>query len=74
MRFVAEDSGLDIELCVKGKSGILQSRKTRAAFLSDPKHASWMNQAEIWSSILVRKLLKRGSLLPPLTSNMHCTL
>ena len=26
-----------------------------------PKHASWMNQAEIWLSILVRKLLKRGA-------------
>ena len=26
-----------------------------------PKHASWMNQVEIWLSILVRKLLKRGS-------------
>ena len=26
-----------------------------------PKHCSWMNQIEIWLSILVRKLLKRGS-------------
>lgn len=26
-----------------------------------PKHTSWMNQVEIWLSILVRKLLKRGS-------------
>ncbi len=25
------------------------------------KHASWMNQVEIWLSILVRKLLKRGN-------------
>jgi transposase len=26
-----------------------------------PKHASWMNQIEIWFSILARKLLKRGT-------------
>ena len=24
-------------------------------------HASWMNQVEIWLSILVRKVLKRGN-------------
>ena len=27
------------------------------------KHSSWLNQIEIWLSILVRKLLKRGSFL-----------
>ncbi|MBU0493823.1 MAG: transposase, partial [Chloroflexi bacterium] len=26
-----------------------------------PKHTSWLNQIEIWFSILVRKLLKRAS-------------
>lgn len=26
-----------------------------------PKHASWMNQVEIWLSILVRKVIKRGN-------------
>ncbi|MHB0939318.1 MAG: IS630 family transposase, partial [Armatimonadota bacterium] len=26
-----------------------------------PKHASWLNQIELWFSILVRRLLKRGS-------------
>ena len=26
-----------------------------------PKHCSWLNQIEIWLSILVRKLLQRGS-------------
>jgi transposase len=28
-----------------------------------PKHASWMNQIEIWFSILVRKVIKRGNFL-----------
>jgi transposase len=33
----------------------------RIVFHSTPKHSSWLNQIEIWLSILVRKLIKRGS-------------
>ncbi len=71
VRFVAEQCGSTDDLGVKGQGGVLQSMASRAACLSDPrhriqfvylpKHTSWLNQVELWFSILVRRLLKRAS-------------
>ena len=71
VEFIAEQCGIDVDLGKKGIDGILKDMETRMAFLSDkahsvrffytPKHASWLNQVEVWFSILSRRLLKRLS-------------
>ena len=71
VKLVVERCDLHVDLGIKGKSGILRSMSTRKAFLEaadhrirfvyTPRHASWLNQIELWFSILARKLLRRSS-------------
>ena len=68
---VAKECGIELELDKKGNLKNMKAMASRRAFLRDPthrihfiytpKHTSWLNQIELWFSILARKLLKRGS-------------
>ena len=70
-RLVARVCGLQEDRGEQEKRGIVPSMPTRAAFLSDashrlrflspPKHSSGLNQLELWFSLVVRRLLKRGN-------------
>ena len=71
VKIIAQHCRIDQDLGTKGRTGILESMPSREAFLRDPshritfhftpKHASWLNQIEIWFSILARKILRRGN-------------
>jgi hypothetical protein len=71
VRLVAQRCAIGDDLGEKGKTGVLESLPSRAAFLSDPthriqfvyvpKHTSRLNQIELWFSILVRRVIKRGN-------------
>lgn len=71
VKLVAKQLSIELELDRKGRLKNMKAMASRRTFLSDPchrirfvytpKHTSWLNQIELWFSILARKLLKRGS-------------
>jgi transposase len=73
VRFVAGACGIEDDLGRKERRGVLKTMASRAAFLSDPthrirchytpKHCSWLNQVELFFSVIARRLLRRGSFL-----------
>lgn len=71
IRYVAQAIGDEQDLGKKFKAGILKNRASRTAYLANkdhrirfvftPRHCSWLNQIELWFSVLARRVLRRGS-------------
>lgn len=71
VKLVAKQLGIKLDLDSKGNLKHIKAMASRRTFLADtthrirfiytPKYTSWLNQIELWFSILVRRLLKRGS-------------
>jgi transposase len=73
VKLVAKVCSIELEDDRKGNLGHIKAMASRRTFLADPthrirfvytpKHTSWLNQIELWFSILSRKLLKRGNFI-----------
>jgi transposase len=71
VKLVAKECAIELELDRKGNLKNIKAMASRRTFLQEPthrirfvytpKHTSWLNQIELWFSILARRLLKRGS-------------
>jgi hypothetical protein len=71
VRSVAAQCAIPLDLDACGAIKNMRAMASRRAFLQDPTHrirfvytpvhTSWLNQVELWFSILARRLLKRGS-------------
>jgi len=71
VKLIASLCHIDTDLGLKGKEGVLKSMNSRMSFLEDsshrirfvytPKHCSWLNQIEIWFSVLAKRLIHRGN-------------
>lgn len=69
VRYIAKKWGIIDILLEKNKSGILKNMKSKQEFLENqehririvysPKYCSWLNQVEMWFSILSRMLLNK---------------
>jgi transposase len=73
VKLIARECSIELELDRKGNFKLMKAMASRRTFLQDPthrirfvytpKHTSWLNQIELWFSILSRKLLKRGNFI-----------
>lgn len=71
VKLIGGELGIELELDSKGNLKHIKAMASRRTFLADPTHrirfvytpkyTSWLNQIELWFSILVRRLLRRGS-------------
>lgn len=71
VKLVAKECSIELELTKKGNLKNIKAMASRRAFLQEPthrirfvytpKHTSWLDQIELWFSILACKLLKRGN-------------